>query len=191
MERTPLVPAARRRAGRRQRGSAYLLALLVLVVLSLIGLSLALVTQTEQQIGATEKEAERAFYAADSGIAISTAFALNNDRSSRRLMLNRATLGSFVVADRVQMSPFSQISFGPCNFCQVNQGKEAYRVNSAVTAWESRQTKPAGTPDTQPWTGEISQALLGVLINLEPTELTIEDAQYRRADPETNALVRY
>lgn len=191
MERTPLVHAARRRANRRQRGSAYLLALLVLVVLSLIGLSLALVTQTEQQIGATEKEAERAFYAADSGIAISTAFALNYDRSARRLQLNRATLGSFVVADRVQMSPFAQISYGPCNFCQINQGKEAYRVNSSVTAWESRQSKPAGTPDTQPWTGELSQSLLGVLINLEPTDLTIDEPQRRQNDPQSNALVRY
>jgi Tfp pilus assembly protein PilX len=61
-----------RRPRRGEAGSAYLVAILALVVLTIAGLSLALITQTETQIGANEKMVERAFYAADSGIAIST-----------------------------------------------------------------------------------------------------------------------
>jgi hypothetical protein len=57
----------------RERGSAYIIALLVLVVLSLLGLSLALISQTELQIGANELSAHRVFYGAESGINIALA----------------------------------------------------------------------------------------------------------------------
>ena len=56
-----------------ERGSAYLVALLVLVLLTIIGLSLSLITQTEMQIGANERLIERSFYVADSGISLATA----------------------------------------------------------------------------------------------------------------------
>jgi hypothetical protein len=55
-------------ASRREAGSAYIMALLVLVVLSVMGLALALVSQTELQIGANELTVHRVLYGADSGI---------------------------------------------------------------------------------------------------------------------------
>ena len=63
----PSVPARRRRCA-GQSGSAYIIVLLVLVVLTILGLSLALVTQTERQIGASEKTVQRVFASAESGV---------------------------------------------------------------------------------------------------------------------------
>jgi len=61
------VPTAHRAS---ERGSAYLFALLVLLVLTVIGLSLAVITQTEVQIGGAIKGATRVLYGADSGVSI-------------------------------------------------------------------------------------------------------------------------
>ena len=57
----------------RERGSAYLVTLLILVVLTLMGLSLALITGTESQIGFNERVMERTFYAGDAGIGVAAA----------------------------------------------------------------------------------------------------------------------
>ncbi|MBV8202862.1 MAG: hypothetical protein JOZ15_19775, partial [Acidobacteria bacterium] len=63
----------RKQVPRGERGSAFIVALLVLVVLTIAGLALTLMTQTEMRIGANEREANRTFYASDSGIQVSTA----------------------------------------------------------------------------------------------------------------------
>ncbi|HKI85589.1 MAG TPA: hypothetical protein VKA53_02475, partial [Thermoanaerobaculia bacterium] len=51
-------------ANRRQEGSAYIVALLALLVLSIVGLALALITQTEQEAGSNERSINRVFYSA-------------------------------------------------------------------------------------------------------------------------------
>ncbi len=62
------------RTGRpSEAGSAYLATLLVLVVLTILGLSLAVITQTEVLIGGSEKQATRQLFNANSGINIATA----------------------------------------------------------------------------------------------------------------------
>lgn len=67
-----------------QAGSAYIIALLVLVVLSILGLSLALVSQTEMQIGANDLTTHRAFYGSESG---------KNQALSRMLTVNSSVAG--------------------------------------------------------------------------------------------------
>jgi Tfp pilus assembly protein PilX len=62
-----------RRQPRHEEGSAYLVTLLLLIVLTLMGLSLALVTSTESQIGANERILERVFYTSDAGVGIAAA----------------------------------------------------------------------------------------------------------------------
>src|SRR5262249_14397393 len=61
---------------RGEAGSAYMIVIGALAVLSTIGLALIAVTQTEFQIGGSERVNNRVFYAADSGIAVATARAL-------------------------------------------------------------------------------------------------------------------
>ena len=66
-----------------ESGSAYLIVLLVLVVLTILGLSLVSITQTEMQIGSSERVDNRTFYSADAGIGIATARVLvDHDHSA-------------------------------------------------------------------------------------------------------------
>ena len=91
-----------------EAGSAYVITLLALVVLTILALSLALVTQTEVQVGANEKTVNRTFYAADSGLNIWLAeFQISQDNNSRTVILNKVSVGAegnpltANVADRV------------------------------------------------------------------------------------------
>jgi type II secretory pathway component PulK len=59
-----------------QEGSAYIIALMVLFLLTILGISVSLVTQTEILAGGQERIIERTFYAAESGIEVSIARAL-------------------------------------------------------------------------------------------------------------------
>jgi len=53
-----------------ERGSVFIVALLALVMLTVIGLSLALVTETEMLLGGNEKIITETFYAAEMGVNV-------------------------------------------------------------------------------------------------------------------------
>lgn len=57
----------------RTSGSAYVIALMVILVLTFLGLTLSMVTTTEMQLGANDRVIQRTFYAADTGINYGTA----------------------------------------------------------------------------------------------------------------------
>ena len=83
-----------------QQGSAYVITLLALVVLTILALSLTLVTQSEMQIGTNERIIQRIFYAADSGIAATTARALvTNDFSERTIVIRHTLKGALEKRD--------------------------------------------------------------------------------------------
>ena len=93
---------------RGERGSAYIIVLLTLVVLTIIGLSLVMVTQTEVQLGANERTINRTFFATDSGIAVSVArHLLEQDDGSFTYIQNSSSVGLQRVADKVVLSKFT------------------------------------------------------------------------------------
>ena len=55
---------------RGERGSVFIVALLALVLLTVVGLSLALVTETEMLIGGNEQVITETFYAAETGVNV-------------------------------------------------------------------------------------------------------------------------
>lgn len=57
----------------RQEGSVFVVALMALAVLMIIGLGLALVTETEMLIGGNEQVINETFYAAETGAAVAVA----------------------------------------------------------------------------------------------------------------------
>jgi hypothetical protein len=128
---------SRRRSG--EAGSAYVAALLVLVVLTLVGLSLALITQSERQIGANERVQQRLFYAANSGIAASTARALTNaDYTSTTYSFGDSGSAIAGLGFEVDVSPFYPILETACHLCEINQigtyNEKAFRsINHAIT----------------------------------------------------------
>ena len=173
---TPSVPEISRapRAPRAaEAGSAYLVAILALVVLTIAGLSLALITQTEMQIGANEKMIERSFYTADSGISLATAKTLVTRRPawSEIFTIDDPETSSVRLEHRVDVSPFYPIGYSPCNLCSINDtgqygSKNYFRANHAVTSVAIRRV-----PGT-----EIPLAERGVtaMVEFQPWELPPE-----------------
>jgi hypothetical protein len=193
MNRTPTArptPAAGDSARRSsaQAGSAYIAALLVLVVLTVIGLSLALITQSEMQIGANERVQQRMFYAANSGIAASTARALTNaDYSSTTYALGDVGSSIAGLGFDVEVSPFLPILDSPCHLCEINQigtyNERSFRaINHAVTAVAIRRQGAAGAT--------LAQKTLSSMIEVQPWRQT-PDALEALNDPDELAKLRF
>lgn len=158
--------------GRRRpaaaRGSAYVITLLALVVLTILALSLTLITQSEMQIGTNERIIQRIFYSADAGIAVSIARALvTNDFSERTLILDEIDSGPLLsFSHQIDISSLVPILDSPCNLCEINNAgtysENAYRkIGHAVTVTAVRVGGPENTRtaaktlsamiDLQPW----------------------------------------
>jgi hypothetical protein len=186
---------------RSEAGSAYVITLLALVVLTILALSLALVTQTEVQVGSNERTVSRMFYSADSGLGVAVAEALlvNNNPDnptlpgSRTVLLNKVSVGagsslSTNVADRVTISAFVPIQFVRCDLCQSEEGKQKFwRVNHAVSA----------TAERIAWTGSgdppndatlLGQKTLSGMFQFEPWPL---DPSQIPEDPAVLAQIKF
>jgi hypothetical protein len=172
-----------------EAGSAYLVAILALVVLTIAGLSLALITQTEMQIGANEKMIQRSFYAADSGISISTA---------RTLVERRGAWSDFYriqdpegyglrLEHLVEMSPFFPIATSPCNLCDISNAgqygsKNFQRTNHAVTSIAVRRI-----PNTE---AVLAERSLAAMMEFQPWEL-LPDQLLALTDENQLAKIKY
>ena len=129
---------------RNEAGSAYIITLLALVVLTILALALALVTQTEVKVGSNERTASRSFYAADSGLAIAMAEHDAAFDTGKTLLLNKISVGAgdsltANIADRVTFSAVVPNNRTFSNLSMANYGKQAfYRVDMAVSAQAQR-----------------------------------------------------
>jgi len=163
-------------ASQCQRGSAYILALLILVVMTLIGLSLALISSTEMQVGANERLIQRTFYAADAGVGLTVARILTKndfaegtpDEPDNPVYPLNAVPGSEspLVKNQVVLAPAIPLLEAPCALCEINNAgtysETAYwRYNIAMTS-RGQRTSLDGTTnvadntvsanlDIQPW----------------------------------------
>lgn len=175
------APAAARSA---ERGSAYLFVLLGLLVLTIIGLSLVVVTQTEAQIGGAEKSAVRILFGAESGLHAQVGLHfLELDPRDREFTLNQTTAAETITAmdEVVDVSPFYPIYSGPCALCSVNfQGDQRYFVNNYVVNAQSRRFGAGGCTDVPQ-----AQKLLSAMYMIQPEPLAGGgvDASIREYDP--------
>jgi len=138
-----------RPAPRMETGSAYMIVISALAILSLIGLTLLAVTQTDVAIGSSERNANRVFYAADSGFAVATARALAiGDYAATTFTVPDSVSGSPISSsNQVVLSPFCPINDQPCNLCDINDAGEysdhSYRkINHAETTTATRTAVP-------------------------------------------------
>lgn len=160
----------------RQAGSAYMLALLVLVVLTILGLSLATTTSLELEIGTAERAITRTFYGSDSGLQWALARALTKrDYQAQDLNLFSETRsqfgGSLSRGFDVEVSHMVPINLGTCNLCCANENEEYCqfrRVNHAVTSaatelsWAGTSADPTADARTQ------AQKTLTIMFEVEP-----------------------
>ena len=159
----------------RQNGSAYILTLLTLVILTIVGLSLALVTQTERQLGANEQIIQRVFYAANSGTAMATANLLSrNSHEPVSFILNKETRYLTTnVADRVETSRFHPILSSPCNFCEINQGSQFFDVNHAITSQADR-VGWAGSGAPPEDARRLGSKTVGEMVAIQPWQVSLQ-----------------
>jgi hypothetical protein len=206
--------------GRRanEHGGAFIAVLLALVVLSILGLSLALVTQSEVQIAVNELGAQRTFYGSDSGVHLAIARVLTVSSSVDNATVTAVTPMSFVLpevrhvvqpggsgplatmtvpfAQRVEVTPFVPIRGTYCDMCPAAYGEvQLMNVNHAVVATADRVgwTEADGTPVED----AISEAhkQLFLMIGLQPWwpphwESIADEEQVAKVTQQTQGVVR-
>lgn len=151
----------------REAGSAYVVVLLALVVLTIIGLSLSLITQGEMQVGNNERTIQRVFYATDTGIAVAVSRALvNADYGSRTYELaDDLTPAALNIRHQVEVSPFYPILDSPCNLCEINDAgsysENSFRkINHALSV---RATRVFGGDETP-----LARKLISEMVEVQP-----------------------
>lgn len=170
-------PTAPRPTLGRESGSAYMMALLVLVVLTILGLALVLVTQSEMSIGSNELTLQRTFYEAESGVAIATARVLvNNDYRAATFELDEpgaGPLGASLLGfkSEIHLAPVVPLSDAPCNLCEINNAgtynEKAYRnINNVITSTATRRTALDPTP--------LAQKTVSAMVQVQPWKSTPE-----------------
>ena len=134
----------------RQEGSAYIITLMVMFALTVIGLGLSLVSQTELLVGSQERTIQRNFYAADSGLGAALAAVLADGdyrgqtfRFVDTIQINGSN--AMDVNDMIETTAFVPILDAPCNLCQINQDADFFEINHAVTARATRTGSDIGT----------------------------------------------
>lgn len=178
-------------ASRREDGSAYLVALLGLVILTLLGLTLSIITQTEMRMGANERVLQRVFYAADSGFGASLSRALvQGDFSGKTFTLpDPSTPPGFEFRHSVAVTPLVPVLSAPCNLCQINNAgtygaKQYHKVSHAVAVDAQRIGGDVDNP------GLVAQKALSAMLDVQPMEST-PDAYIVIEDAEQMARVRF
>ncbi len=161
------------RGKRRERGSAYIIALLVLLVMTIVGLSLALVTQSEVQIGANERQITRVFTAADSAMGELAADLFVNGRltANSRFVPDSGALPGTNLGIRVDRSNIVRLNSPYCNLCEINQspGDEPYRANTyAVGVAAFRSGTDAGGTAVP-----LSEKRLDAMLSAQPLKASI------------------
>jgi hypothetical protein len=178
---TPATTTTRNRRG--EHGSAFTVALLVLLVLTVAGLALTLMTQTEMRIGANERETNRTFYAADSGINVSTGRTLwlgDSPQAIPPILINTTqqdqSLSSappLTFSDQITVTPLWLLHTEYAYKASINQNQNpkylnfTYIVNS--TATRVGQSGPVASPYTQ----TMAQRIVSAMVAIQPTPETV------------------
>lgn len=157
----------------REEGSAYIIALLVMLALTVLGLSVSLVTQTEVMMGGQERMLERTFYAAESGLELSIARALADGdfrgatHERARSELEQGALMN--VRERVRSSQFFCLGDTPCNLCSVNQGRSYSRRNHLLAADASRYATMSDSTEVV-----LGRDALSTMVDVEPFQAIVD-----------------
>lgn len=190
----PSLPRHHRPHTRRaQRGSAYLIVLFLLVLITVFGLSLSVITQTESQIGASERIADRNFFTADSGIAYSVARKQVTNLEISRVFDNvdsHSSASGVNVANRISISPLATLSEAPCNLCSINdrQGDEFKQIEYVLNATAERRGRQ-GTDNATLTTLALKQ--ISVIVARQPATSSIGALMEISSSDTTRKGIRY
>jgi len=182
---TPFGPETGLEARRAERGSAYLFVLLALLVLTIIGMSVVVITQTEVQIGAAEKTVTRVLYGADAGARIQLAQKMvgNEGRKTRYNFLADVVAVGATLTEDVDTSPILVAYKGDCNLCTINEDSENKKAAiNFVTNAQGRRIGVAGSSTTPQ-----ANKLVSIMYFVQPQDEPIADLGLRTFDPADTA----
>ena len=176
-EKSCLNPGAAERRRRNEEGSAYLVVLMLLVVLTVIGLSLSVITQTEVIIGGSEKQSTRQLYSAGSAVQMAAVYEIVASDSAQHQMTLAERQESFfgqsvTIGDRLCTTPFVQVAVSTCNLCMMNQDSGYKASQYGVTANALRYGD----------TSLAARRTVGAILALEPWEPSIGGFQNATTD---------
>ena len=115
------------RPRRSMAGSAYLVTLLVLLVVTLLALGVAATTQTELWIGTNERINQRAFFAAESALSLATArIMVDGNKNRETIRFSDVPAASIGVPTEASLlvAGVMPVATPPCAFCQINSATE-------------------------------------------------------------------
>lgn len=143
------------KATRHRRGSAFIMAMIALAVLTVVGLSLTMVTQTENTLGETEKVINEQFYAAESGTTtqIATLLATNGLEGINLVVpsvMQTRSQANLQIGYDVASSGLAPIDTDEMAYTKVNEGRgdKLYafyyhmKTLSRRTAWPKTASVP-------------------------------------------------
>jgi hypothetical protein len=190
---------ARRRAG----GSAFIISLLVIVVVTFLGLTLSTVTSTEMQLGSNDRDLQRSRYACNSGLAVTAARILVRQEAivglrepqpmegGRPIQLNELhgvsdprddsspTRGS-----RVILSNAVELNEGPAAYTQINNSSEKPIFRRGIlgfTAWGYRYDT-VSSPDLSTQGTPLATRACSTVLDLQPYKVPMNTMYTLHAD---------
>jgi Tfp pilus assembly protein PilX len=162
-----------RRAARSESGSAYIIALLALFVLTILGLALVVITQNEVQIGANERTINRVFYAADSGLEVQSAKYLlsqGHDFTLTNFTMAESNPGAATnnIAEVIKVTAMVPLTVDRCDWCPANAGNtQNYKVSTLVNATADRLAWVGAGPPPATATN-LGEKTIGVVYEFQP-----------------------
>lgn len=131
-----------------ERGSAFVIALLVLVILTILGLSLAFITSGEVEVAKNERQINRVFYTADSGVAVAAARAMFNIGTPVDVdFTDKAGLPTAGVRNTTSLPAAVLINQTLCDLCSVGNdieyGDVVYKKVTRVLTSEAKRVDDA------------------------------------------------
>jgi hypothetical protein len=172
------------------------MSMIVLLLLTIMGVGLAMTTQTEIQIGASEATTTRVFYAADAGLEVALARGLASaDHSAVTFRMSDhggdLANGDYEFVSEVVTSPLVPILDTTCSLCEINDAgtysENAFRrINHAVMADAERY----GTLDAGATRQFLAAKRIGGMIEIQPWKVA-PSALFPIDDPVQMAKIRF
>ncbi|MCH9648551.1 MAG: hypothetical protein K0U98_09945 [Deltaproteobacteria bacterium] len=151
-----------------QRGSAYIVVLLVLLLLTIFGLSLVLITQTEAEIGNSTRDISRTFYASDSGVAAAVSFMLtSNNYDAHEFRLTERAVGALSVRDEVATTRVRPVGSRFSNLGDIASNAVFPPYERINHQFRSTSTRMAGTR-------QVAQKRIELMVEVDPWQPTAE-----------------
>jgi hypothetical protein len=162
----------------RQRASAFLMAMIVLAVLTVVGLSLSMVTETEMRLGETEKVINEQFFANEAGstVQVATLLATNGLEGVNvvipSIAQSRSKNSPLNTGYDVVGSGLAPVTTDELPYTKVNEGRGDklfafyYHMKTLArrTAWNRSSGEDEDTVTTTPTCDDITDHELGRLL---------------------------